>query len=323
MTCPHPLDPLCVAVMLRLSSGSTSKEMLACDLEICRDVLRSRLERLMMLGAIERSDATGEYSLLPEAHRIIMDVSSTGLNRSVELRSSREEASYHTRLQRLKQDPLFEGLPADELDLLARVSRTQSLAPGEVLLLEGDKCRALYIVDQGTVRLSKSSSSSAYGFGREQTIRLMVPGDSFNEVPVFDDGPNPVTAEAIEESFVIVVPKREVQALVERSPEFAGLIIKIMAQRLRHMLAMIEDVSMRDVTGRVAKILLQVQQPSVGVGAGVTNGRRLTQREIAEMAGTAREVVARALKKMERTGAVSVQRGNVRILDPELLQSFT
>jgi CRP-like cAMP-binding protein len=323
MTCPHPLDPLCVAVMLRLSSGTASREMIACDLEIPRDVLRSRLERLMMLGAVERSEATGEYSLLPEAHRIIMDISSSGLNRTVELRSSREEASYHTRLQRLKQDPLFEGLPADELELLARVSRTQSLAPGEVLLLEGDECRALYIVDHGTVRLSKSSSSSAYGFGREQTIRLMVPGDSFNEVPVFDDGLNPVTVEAIEESCVIVVPKREVQALVERSPEFAGLIIKIMAQRLRHMLAMIEDVSMRDVTGRVAKILLQVQQPSVGVGAGVTNGRKLTQREIAEMAGTAREVVARALKKMERTGAVSVQRGNVRILDPELLQSFT
>jgi CRP-like cAMP-binding protein len=323
MTCPHPLDPLCVAVMLRLSSGSASREMLASDLDVGADVLRGRIERLSMLGAIRRSDTTDEYTLLPEAHRIIIDITETGLNRNGQRRSSREESSYRTRLHRLKQDPLFETLPADELEVLARVSRTQCLAPGEVLLLEGDECRALYIVDRGTVRLSKSSSSSAYGFGREQTIRLMVPGDSFNEVPVFDDGPNPVTAEAVEESSVIVVPKREVQALVERSPEFAGVIIKIMAQRLRHMLAMIEDVSMRDVTGRVAKILLQVQQPSAGVGAGVTTGRRLTQREIAEMAGTAREVVARALKKMERTGAVSVQRGNVQILDSELLQSFT
>jgi CRP-like cAMP-binding protein len=323
MACPHPLDPLCVAVMLRLSSGSATESEIAQELDVAQNVLCGRLQRLKMLGAIEKATDTDDYFLLPEAHRIIIGISNSGLNRNCHPRRGRDEASVSARLERLKQDPMFSGLPEDELDLLARVSRTQCLAPGELLLLEDDECRGLYIVERGTIRLSKSSSSSAFGFGREQTIRLMVPGDSFNEVPVFDGGPNPVTAEALDESCVIVVPKKDVQDLVSRSPEFAGLIIKIMSQRLRHMLAMIEDVSMRDVTGRVAKILLQVQHPTVGVGAGLTNGRRLTQREIAEMAGTAREVVARALKKMERTGAVSVNRGNVQILDPELLESFT
>jgi CRP-like cAMP-binding protein len=323
MACPHPLDPLCVAVMLRLSNGCASASTIASDLDVSGDVLCGRLQRLKMLGAVQETGIVDEYMLLPEAHRIIVELSQSGFNRHGHVRTGRDETSYYTRLNRLQQDEMFRQLPEDELDLLARVSRTQCLAPGEVLLLEGDECRGLYIVDSGTIRLSKSSSSSAFGFGREQTIRLMVPGDSFNEVPVFDDGSNPVTAEALDEARVIFVPKKDVQDLVKRSPEFAELIIRIMAQRLRHMLAMIEDVSMRDVAGRVAKILLQVQQPTVGVGAGVTNGRRLTQREIAEMAGTAREVVARALKKMERTGAVAVKRGNVQILDPELLESFT
>ncbi len=307
--------------MLRLSSGPASKFEISRDLEVDPGVLCSRIHRLKMLGAVECDEST--CSLLPEAHRIIMEISNSGLNKNGRHRSARDEANFTVRLERLKQEPMFQALPAEELDWLARVSRIQRLAPGEVLLLEGDCCRGLYIVDRGTIRLSKSSSSSAFGFGREQTIRLMVPGDSFNEVPVFDDGANPVTAEAIDDASVIVVPKKDVQDLVDRSPEFAGLIIKIMSQRLRHMLAMIEDVSMRDVTGRVAKILLQVQHPTVGVGAGVTTGRRLTQREIAEMAGTAREVVARVLKKMERTGAVSIRRGDVQILDPELLESFT
>jgi CRP-like cAMP-binding protein/biotin operon repressor len=321
MACPHPLDPLCVAVMLRLTNGPTTEQGIADDLEISREALCGRLHRLSMLGAIELEQ--GHWRLLPEAHRIILEISTSGLNKNGHARSVRDEANYEVRLKRLKQEAMFQTLPEDELQWLARVSRTQCMAPGELLLLEGDECRALYIVDRGTIRLSKSSSSHSFGFGREQTIRLMVPGDSFNEVPVFDDGPNPVTAEALDDACVIVVPKRDVQDLVSRSPEFAGVIIKIMSQRLRHMIAMIEDVSMRDVTGRVAKILLQIQQPTEGVGAGVTLGRRLTQREIAEMAGTAREVVARALKKMERTGAVSIKRGNVQIIDAELLESFT
>jgi CRP-like cAMP-binding protein/biotin operon repressor len=307
--------------MLRLSNGPTSTEALANELEISQEALAGRLNRLKILGAVEETDAS--CRLLPEAHRIILDLSTSGLNRNGNGPRRRDEANFAIRLERLRREPLFQKLPEDDLEWLARVSRTQCLSPGEVLILEGDECRAMYIVDVGTVRLSKSSSSSAYGFGREQTIRLMVPGDSFNEVPVFDDGPNPVTAEALDEVCVIAISKKDVQELVERSPEFAGLIIKIMSQRLRHMLAMIEDVSMRDVTGRVAKILLQVQHPTAGVGAGVSTGRRLTQREIAEMAGTAREVVARALKKMERTGAVTIKRGNVQIIDSELLESFT
>ena len=323
MACPHPLDPLCVALMLKLTNGSTAVDEIAQDLEVDSSIIRERLQRLSMLGAVNCSSQSDHCELLPEAHRIILDVSTSGLNRNGHAPPSRENGSYTVRLMRLSQDPLFEVLPCDELQWLARVSRTQCLAPGEVLLLEGDQCHAMYIVEHGTVRLSKASSSSAFGFGREQTIRLMGPGDSFNEVPVFDGGVNPVTVEALDETCVIVVPKREVQDLVERSSDFASVIIRIMSQRLRHMLAMIEDVSMRDVTGRVAKILLQVQQPTVGVGAGVKTGRRLTQREIAEMAGTAREVVARALKKMERAGAVTAHRGDVHILDAELLESFT
>lgn len=321
MACPHPLDPLCVAVMLRLSNGPERPDVLAADLEISEEVLAGRINRLKMLGAVEFGNL--EYRLLPEAHRIILDISQSSLNKNGNRPRTRDEANVSVRLQRLRDDPMFQALPDDELEWLARVSRTQALSPGEVLLLEGDECQAMYIVDRGTIRLSKSSSSSAYGFGREQTIRLMGAGDSFNEVPVFDDGTNPVTAEALDEACVIIISRKDVQDLVARSPEFAGVIIKIMSQRLRHMLAMIEDVSMRDVTGRVAKILMQISHPSVGVGAGISTGRHLTQREIAEMAGTAREVVARALKKMERAGAVTVRRGDVQILDPELLESFT
>jgi CRP-like cAMP-binding protein len=222
----------------------------------------------------------------------------------------------------LRNDPLFRRLPDDDLIWLARCSRSIDLSSGELLFLEGDECQGFYIVERGTIRLSKAPSSSSHAFGREQVIRLMRTGDSFNEVPVFDDGPNPVTAEAATDTTVTIVPKTQVRDLVRRSPEFAEIVIAIMAQRLRHMMALLEDIAMRDVAGRVAKILLQAQQPADGVGAGLVEGQRLTQREIAEMAGTAREVVGRVLKRFEKAGAVAVSRGRVRILDRALLEEM-
>ena len=323
MSCPRPLDPVCVAILLRLSEHPASSQDLGTELELNQEIVTERLNRLRDLGAIGPLNGNGVYTVRRAAHRIILRIASGSLEHCLDDVEARDQVSFGTRLKRLQQEPMFQDLPDHELRWMARVSRSQDLSAGEIFLLEGDVCRALYIVDSGTIRLSKASSSSAFGYGREQTIRLMAPGESFNEVPVFDGGVNPVTAEALDSARVIVVPKKDVQDLVDRSPEFAGVIIRIMSQRLRHMLAMIEDVSMRDVTGRVAKILLQIQCPSDGVGAGVTLGRRLTQREIAEMAGTAREVVARILKKMERSGAVTINRGDVRIVDPELLESFT
>jgi CRP/FNR family transcriptional regulator len=72
----------------------------------------------------------------------------------------------------------------------------------------------------------------------------------------------------------------------------------------------------------VAKILLQSIGPDEGVGAGSDQRARLTQREIAEMAGTAREVVARTLKVFEREGAIAVDQGRITILDPAQLESM-
>lgn len=322
MTCPHPLDPLCVALLLRLAQGPAGSCALAESLDVDRRMVDERLSRMEPIGAVTSDPESGVYSMVCDADRVILRLSQRDSGLDTGLTTRDANGAFRDRLTRLQQEPMFRELPQEELVWLARVSRTQDLMPGEVLLIEGDDCRGLYITDRGTIRLSKGSTSHAFGYGREQTIRLMTEGESFNEVPVFDGGPNPVTAQAIDEARVILVPKQEVQDLVRRSPRFAGVIIGIMSQRLRHMLAMIEDVSMRDVTGRVAKIVLQMTHPTVGVGAGLTNGRRVTQREIAEMAGTAREVVARVLKKMEAAGAIRVKRGEVRILDPDLLETF-
>ncbi|MCC6626766.1 MAG: Crp/Fnr family transcriptional regulator [Chloroflexi bacterium] len=209
----------------------------------------------------------------------------------------------------LRRVDYFRDLTEADLRRLLALAVELRLTPGQVLFLEGEACRGMYLVYQGRVRVYKASPE-----GREQVLTIAREGQSFAEVPVFDGGPNPASADAMEPSIAYLFPKDDLIALVRSSPEIALAVIRIFAQRLRHLTRLIEDLSFRQVTSRVAKLLLQsAREPGDG-------SQRLTQQEMAAMIGTAREVVARSLRTLEQQGAIQVQRGQVVIIQPELLE---
>lgn len=213
--------------------------------------------------------------------------------------------------------PYFADLSDDERARVAASGRRRRYQPGAVLFLEGEPCSGLYFVLGGLVKVYKSSED-----GREQILRLMAPGDSFNDVPAFDGGPNPASAAVVEPAEVLIFSRTQVLRLLDEYPAFARAVVRVFAARLRHLVALVEDLSFRQVTARVARIVLQSVTPREGVGAGAGRRSRITQREIAQMAGTAREVVARALRVLEDAGAVEIDRGHVRITDVERLRSL-
>ena len=138
--------------------------------------------------------------------------------------------------------------------------------------------------------------------GREQVLRLLRPGDMFNEVAVFDEGPNPASAQAIEDCTLYLLRRRDLLRFVAQRPGIAIAITRTFAGRLREALALVEALAVRDVTSRLAKILLEGR-----------DGRppRLTQELLAAMAGSRREVVGRALKALSQDGAY-FERGRIR-----------
>jgi CRP/FNR family transcriptional regulator len=203
----------------------------------------------------------------------------------------------------------FQDLAEPDLRRLVALSVELRLSPGQVLFFEGEACRGMYVVYQGRVRVYKASPD-----GREQVLTVAREGQSFAEVPVFDGGPNPASADAMEASTVYLFPRDELLSLVRSSPEIALGVLRVFAQRLRRMTLLVEDLSFRHVTSRVAKLLLQsAREPS-------DSGQRLTQQEMAAMIGTAREVVARSLRTLEQQGAIQMQRGQVVIVRPDLLE---
>src|SRR3972149_5142397 len=152
----------------------------------------------------------------------------------------------------LKALPYFEGLPQEDLARVSRKAVEIIFRKGEVIFLEGEPCRGLYVVKSGRVRVFKSSPE-----GREQGLLIAQAGDSFNDVPVFDGGPNPASASALEPSVLYLVPGETVLSLIKDCPA-AVAIARHMGARLRHLTMMVETLSFRSVVSRLAKLLLDI-----------------------------------------------------------------
>ncbi len=213
------------------------------------------------------------------------------------------------------QPNLDHVLPAPLRGALERFLRPRRLAAGEILFSEGDPPSGICFLESGAVRLFAADED-----GREQTLQVIRPGASFNEVPFFDRGPEPASAQAIEESVVLVLPVAQRDEILREVPGLAIAASASFAFRLRQTIALVEDLSFRQVASRVGRVLLQAVEPHPGVGAG-SGGLPLTQREIAEMVGSSREVVARTLRQLEREGLIRIARGRIVLLDRDGLTS--
>ncbi len=211
----------------------------------------------------------------------------------------------------LSSIPYFSALSQEEIKRIAKETLERSYARGEVLFLEGERCQGLYVVKAGRVRIFKSSPE-----GREQVLLTAGAGTTFNEVPVFDGGTNPASASALEATTVYIIPEETMLSLLKGCPA-AQIIIKLFAGRLRHLTTVVEDLSFRSVVSRIARLLLDLAV----VQEGSKPVPRLTQEEMATMVGSVRDVVGRALRTLEKSGAIKLEGQRLLVIDPEKLKT--
>ena len=205
----------------------------------------------------------------------------------------------------------FQGLSEDDLDQINHVLFERAFERGDIIVYEGDQAEALYFVSSGAIKIFKTSVE-----GKEQILSIARPGDSFNDVPVFDNGIIPATAQAMGPVVVYELDKNELISLIRENTNIAENTIKVLAGEIRNLVTLVEDLSFRNVIGRVAKILLNYATEGTGTGP------RLTQQEMAAMAGSAREVVGRSLKTLEESGLIKLNRQKVSITDIDGLREM-
>lgn len=216
-----------------------------------------------------------------------------------------------TKLDMLYRQPYFAGIPLPVVEVLADAMMLHEYHTGKVIFLEGDVSRGLYIVRRGRVRLYRSSFR-----GREVILRIVREGESFNEVPVFDEGANPVNAMAMDDTEIWIVPAGAIREQLQVCPELAMTVIQALCQRTRKLVAKVAETSLYPVTSRLAKVLLELPPERL------SGGNRLSQEDLAAYLGTVREVLARSLRQLQRKGAIQVRRGHIVVLDEYILRSI-
>jgi len=214
-------------------------------------------------------------------------------------------------LEFLKSILYFSDLGLAELESIRKLVFEKTADRAEVVLLEGESAANLYFVASGAVKVFKTSAE-----GKEQILSIVRPGESFNDVPIFDGGPNLASARTMGPVLLYGIKKNDMEAILQDHPQIAWNVIKVLARRVRHLVSLVEDLSFRHVISRVAKILFE------HIGGEMGRGPRLTQQEMAAMAGTAREVVGRSLKALEEEGAIKLDRHRIVITDKEALQKI-
>ncbi len=211
----------------------------------------------------------------------------------------------------LRHIPLFAHLGPEDLAQVAAMTQERHYERGDLIVLEGDPGGALHYVHSGLVKIFKTSPS-----GKEQVLRLIAAGHTFNDVPALDGGPNPASVAAMEASIVYVIRRADLRVLITTRPQVAAAVIQTLTGALRHLVELVEDLSLRHVTARVAKILLDQEEAS----RKAQRAHHLTQQEMAALAGTAREVVGRSLKELEAAGAIEMHQGRAIVLNAERLR---
>jgi CRP/FNR family transcriptional regulator len=206
-------------------------------------------------------------------------------------------------LETLGRHPYFAAMPLPILKAVATRVIVRAYERGSLVYLEGEPSPGLYLVASGGVRVFKASDD-----GKEQDLHHIGPGQSFGDAAAFDGKSTIASAQAMEPSVVLLIPREALFELVREYPEIGVAVIGVLAARLREVSGLAGDLALRRLTARVAGVVLRLadMQPVVTLP---------TRHELAAMVGSVREVATRALRHLEDAGLVRLEGRRVRILD--------
>ena len=211
----------------------------------------------------------------------------------------------------LKHVHYFSGLSIADLNSIKEFLSEKTAEKGEIFLIEGEWSDFLYFLISGVVKVYKTSADE-----KEQILHIATQGESLNDVSTFDGGPNAASMLAMTPVVLYMIRKSDMGSLFRDHFQVALNTIKALANRVRRDSTLVKDLSFTKVTGRLAKMLLEY------AGAETDAWPRLTQRDMAAMVGTSREVVNRSLRTLEENGAIRLERHGIVITNKEALEDI-
>lgn len=214
--------------------------------------------------------------------------------------------------------PLFKDAPERALEVAASVMQPRRYEAQSVLFQEGDVGEALYVLSKGLVKLSKVDLG-----GYEKTLAILQPPEFFGEMALLGAKTRNATAVTLSEVEAYLLFADDFSRLLQSYPAISLNLTTTLAQRLSRVDDETQILSYKDAQGRVAFVLLRLYRSGVAeLGRDGTALVRLTHQELANLAGTSRETVTRALKVLETEGVIETRPKEIVLADVQGLEEI-
>jgi CRP/FNR family cyclic AMP-dependent transcriptional regulator len=215
--------------------------------------------------------------------------------------------------------PLFQGMTERELDMLLALTTTKKLKRRAFLCRKGEPGNALFAVMEGRLRAIGEGRD-----GKEMVFNFMDPGDVIGEIALLDQQPRSATVQAVADSILLTLHRRDLLPFLERHPKAAIKLAAVLAKRIRNLSELMEDTVFLGLPSRLAKKLLSLAQRygKPAAGGGVRIDQKLPQHELGELVGTSRESINKQLRQWGEDGLVQFEKGYVTIRDQERLEDL-
>lgn len=216
----------------------------------------------------------------------------------------------------LRKVPLLSELDEEQLGQLAGVVREHHYKKNVTIFHVDDPGNALFILKSGLVKITIEDQS-----GREIILRMLYPTDVFGEMSLIDDMPRSASVTTLEASDAMVIYRDPFLNLIEKHPKILLNMTIVLSRRLRRVNELIRSLAFHDVYGKVARVLLNLaMEKGRATDEGTVIDLRLTQQELAELAGMSRETMTRTLRDFQQAGCVRIESGIITILEIGMLQ---
>lgn len=218
----------------------------------------------------------------------------------------------------LKKIPAFTTLQEEDLKKIWDMTIERKLRKGAIIFMDGDPGDAFYFIKSGKVKIYKTTSD-----GRELIFTILSEGDVFAEVTLFNDIPYPASAEVLEDANLGMIRNHDLEKLVSGNAEIALRIIKVLNKKLFNSQQKVKELALGDTFMRTAQMIIKLsKEHGVETKEGIELKLNLSRQELANMIGTARETVSRALGQFKKEGSIDISGKKIIVKDINKLKGW-
>ncbi len=230
-------------------------------------------------------------------------------SRSAERPAGRSPDAGGVKRHYLQQVEVFQDLTEKQMYEVERSTRMSTVGPGRILHQPDEQPEVLFLLKSGRVQVYRISPD-----GKRFVVSNIEPGMFFGEMALLAQGDHDSFAEAITESTVCVIGRRDLEYLIARFPTIGVRIMQALAERLSEAETQLENLALKSLTARLATLILRLSS----VASGRVDG--LTHNDLAERVGTSRETATQALNELKNAGLIAIGRKRIDVLDRTALE---